>query len=246
MSSTDAEDVEYIGQSSPKPIPNPIIVLPVDEQDQKSDTSYSVDSDDCVSIKSQDSKMDSSSSEYKNVMSSSVTLTTEMHSSDHGADSPKNSQENVHNKGEMQGGMSENDDNNVINSAANQTTFCPVHGDLQAVNTNDVFQRNAGNADLSKGQDESYTVQEELINPFYLSQTVVPSNAELPSSEENDIVNSGHLADNEASESRAGTNCSTTTDTSVAQYQLPQESTESSQGKTKQSLNHRNNTYKHS
>ena len=214
MSSTDAQDVEYIGQSSPKPIPNPIIVLPIDDEDQKSDTSYSVDSDDCVSIKSQDSKMESSSSEEKNVMSSSVTLTTEMHSSQNGADSSKVSDKNLEKEGETQGAMSEHDDNDVITGTPNQSTSCPVHGELQAVYTNDVFPPKASNADLSKRDEESYTAQEEVINPFYLSQTAVLSNAELASTEENDIVNSGHLADNEASESGAGT--------IVQQLQTPQ------------------------
>ena len=173
MSSTDGQDVEYIGQSSPKAIPNPIIVLPIDEEDQKSDTSYSVDSDDCVSIKSQDSKMESSSSEDKNVMSSSVTLTTDMHSSQNDAASSKISDQDLKKEEETQGAMSEHDDNDVINGTQNQNTSCPVHGELQAVNTNEVFPPNASTADLSKREDESITVQEELINPFYLSQTAV-------------------------------------------------------------------------
>ena len=61
------ENVIFIGQSSPKPIINPIVVLPIDENDIKSDTSYSMDSEDCISIKSNKKPMSDNESEPKNV-----------------------------------------------------------------------------------------------------------------------------------------------------------------------------------
>ena len=249
MSSNDEHEVEYIGQSSPKPIANPIIVLPIDEEDGKSDTSYSVDSEDCVSINSQHSEMESNSTEeknvmsssvtltadinssdYQNVISSSVTLTAEIHSSELDGESSKICDEKLETSKHTEGAMSENDASNVVSSAINANMSCPVHGQLVAVNPNAIFTKDAENADSSRREAVDSVVEEELINPFYSSQNSVPSNAEDGIIDDDINVNSGHFADNEASDPHDGTIDSRTADTSLPQYELRQDTTESSQG----------------
>ena len=249
MSSNEEHEVEYIGQSSPKPIPNPIIVLPIDKEDDKSDTSYSVDSEDCVSIHSEHSEMernssedknvmsssvtltaDINSSEYRNVMSSSVTLTADIHSSDIAGDSSTMCDEKVEKSTHTEGPMSENDDNNIMSSAVNPNMSCPVHGQLLAVNPNEIFKKDVENGESSRREAVDSAVEEELINPFYSSQNSVLSNAEDGFQDEDHTVNSGNVADNEASDHHDGTISSRTTDTSLPQYELRHDSTQSSQG----------------
>ena len=249
MSSNDEHEVEYIGQSSPKPIPNPIIVLPIDEQDDKSDTSYSVDSEDCVSINSQLSEMESNSSEEKNAMSSSVTLTADMNSSedknvmsssvtltadinssDIPGDSSKMCDEKFDKSTHTEGAMSENDASNNMSAAINPNISCPVHGQLVAVNPNAIFTKDVENGESSRREAVDSAVEEELINPFYSSQNSVLSNAEDGINDDDHTVNSGHVADNEASDPHDGTISSKTTETSLPQYELRHDSTESSQG----------------
>ena len=74
MSAKEDDDIHFLGKTKAPPIIEPIIVLPVDAEDQKSDTSYSCDSDDAISIHSNLSQMESSK-EDRNVLSSSVSIT---------------------------------------------------------------------------------------------------------------------------------------------------------------------------
>ena len=79
MSAEEDDDIHFLGKTKAPPIIEPIVVLPIvvlpiDAEDQKSDTSYSCDLDDAISIHSNLSQMECST-EDRNVLSSSVSIT---------------------------------------------------------------------------------------------------------------------------------------------------------------------------